>query len=121
MQMGNKIVHVSLLVAMGLILSACSSMSVDKVWPFGDKKEQNLPARLANATEFQCDGGKHFHVRYVDNGDAVWLIFPDREVLLTKSGTRYSNGVALFEVSGNEATLSDGPTIAYKGCKAVGK
>lgn len=119
--MGNKCVTVSLLAAMGISLSACSSMSMDKVWPFGDKKEQNQPRRLANATEYQCEGGKRFHVRYVDNGAGAWLIYPDREVLLTKSGTRYGNGVAVLEVNGNEATLSDGPAIVYKGCKAVGK
>ena len=119
--MDKKIVYGSMFVAMTIGLSACSSMSMDKVWPFGDKKEPGQPARLANATEYQCAGGNRFHVRYIDNGAGAWLIYPDHEVLLTKSGTRYSNGVAVFEVNGNEATLSDGPSIAYKGCKVPGK
>lgn len=121
--MENKIVHVSLLAAMGLTMSACSSMSMDKVWPFGDKKEQDQPRRLSNATEYQCEGGKRFHVRYADNGATAWLIYPDREVSLTRgtSGTRYSNGIAVLEINGVDATLKDGPTLAYKGCKAAGK
>lgn len=119
--MENKSGYISLCVALGLGLSACSSVSVDKVWPFGDKKEPGQPARLANAIAYQCDGGNRFHVRYVDNGAGAWLIYPDHEALLTKSGTHYSNGIAVLEVNGNEATLSDGPTVAYKGCKAVGK
>ena len=54
--MGNKFVTALLFAAMGISLSACSSMSVDKVWPFGDKSPPNQPKRLANATEYQCEG-----------------------------------------------------------------
>ena len=102
---------------LALCLSACSSMS--NVWPFGDKPAPNQPRRLANSTEYLCDGGKHFYVRYTDNGNTAWLIYPDHEVALTKSGsgTRYSNGVAVLDINGAEATLNDGPTVAYKGCK----
>ena len=101
------------LLALGL--SACSSMS--NVWPFGDKPVPNQPRRLANSTEYQCEGGKHFYVRFADNGNTAWLIYPDHEVALAKSGTHYSNGVAALDINGAEATLNDGPTIAYKGCK----
>jgi len=120
--MGNKLTFL-LLTALGLSASGCSSMSVDKVWPFGDKEAPNQPKRLANATEYQCEGGKRFHVRYADKDNGAWLIFPDREVLLTKeaSATRYSNGIAVLEINGGEATLKDGPTISYQGCKAAGK
>jgi membrane-bound inhibitor of C-type lysozyme len=59
----------------------------------------------------------------MDNGNTAWLIYPDREVGLAKapSGTRYSNGVAVFEVNGNEASLTDGAKISYSGCKVAGK
>ena len=121
--MENKLVTVLLLTAMGICLSACSSMSVDKVWPFGDKSAPNQPKRLANATEYQCDGGKRFHVRYEDNGNTAWLIYPDREVALAKeaSATRYTNGIAMLEINGADASLKDGPTVAYSGCKSAGK
>lgn len=108
-------------VCAALTLSGCGSVSV---WPFGDNKpkEQSGPA---NATEYQCDGGKHFYVRYIENGNTAWLIYPDREVALAKStsssGTRYSNGIAVLDVNGSEATLKDGPTIMYNGCKAPAK
>lgn len=104
-----------------LLLSGCGSISV---WPFGDDKPK-AQFGPANATEYQCDGGKHFYVRYLDNGNTAWLIYPDREVALAKSasssGTRYSNGVAVLDVSGSDATLNDGPTISYTVCKAVAK
>jgi membrane-bound inhibitor of C-type lysozyme len=118
--MSYKVVAVSLLALAGL--SACSSMSVDKVWPFGEEEGKGQPRRLANATEYQCEGGKRFHVRMADGGNTAWLIFPDREVALAKqaASTRYSNGVAVLEINGAEATLKDG-AATFNGCKSAGK
>jgi len=119
--MGMKYTSIALL---GLALSGCGSMSMGKVWPFGDDgTTPDQPKRLANTTAYQCEGNKRFHVRYADNGNTAWLIYPDREVALAKEGsaTRYGNGIALLEINGAEATLKDGPTINYTGCKAAGK
>jgi membrane-bound inhibitor of C-type lysozyme len=106
-----------------LLLAGCSSVSVDKLWPFDDKSAATQTGAPPNATEYQCKDGKHFYLRTMDNGASVWLIYPDREVGLTKaaSGSRYSNGIAVLEINGNESTLTDGTAIAYTGCKAVGK
>lgn len=118
----NRFIRAVLLapVVPALLLSGCSSV---KVWPFEGDKTAGRQTGPANATEYQCAGGKRFYVRYLDNGATAWLIYPDREVGLAKaaSGTRYSNGVAVLEFSGSEATLTDPPAIAYSGCKAVGK
>ena len=105
------------------IMAGCSSVSVDKLWPFDGKSGTGQARAPANATEYQCNSGKHFYVRYMDNGASAWLIYPDREVSLAKAatGSRYSNGVAVLEINGNESTLNDGTAIAYTGCKAVGK
>lgn len=121
--MKKKFATVLWFAAMGAALSACSSMSVDKVWPWGDKSSPGQPKRLADATEYQCEGGKRFHVRYADNGNTAWLIYPDREVSLAKeaSATRYTNGIAVLEINGADATLKDGPAVTYTGCKAAGK
>lgn len=121
--MSYKMLSASLLSVASLMLGACSSMSVDTVWPFGKDEGPGHPKRLAGATEYQCESGKRFHVRLADNGNTAWLIYPDREVALAKqaSATRYSNGVAALEINGAEATLKDGPSIAYNGCKAAGK
>jgi len=98
-----------------LLLSGCGG---NKLWPFGGEGEARQSKVPANATAYQCDGGKRFYVRYLDNGATAWLIYPDREVGLTKApgGTSYSNGVALLEINGGEAKLTDG-TISYSGCK----
>jgi len=109
---------------LALVLSGCSSIGSVNVWPFGDDKPKGRSGP-ENATEYQCEGGKHFYVRYQDNGNTAWLIYPDREVALTKgtAGTRYSNGNAVLDVNGADATLKDGATVNYTGCKAatVGK
>lgn len=111
------------LLTTSLLLPGCSSV---KVWPFDDSNTASTQKRgPANATEYQCSMGKRFYVRQVENGNSVWLIYSDREVALNKStsgsDTRYSNGVAVLVIAGNEATLTDGPTINYSGCKAAGK
>lgn len=104
--------------ALILVLPGCSSV---KVWPFGESGPAGTPRTPANATEYQCNAGKHFYVRPLDNGNAIWLIYPDREVSLNKAtdsaGIKYTNGVAVLDLSGNEATLTDGATISYSGCK----
>ena len=118
-----KLIHFSLPTTLCMLMLAllpgCSSV---KVWPFNDKTASATPRSLANATEYRCEAGKRFHIRTIDNGNAVWLIYPDREVALSKatgSTGRYTNGIATFDNSGTETTLVDGTAIAYRGCKAV--
>jgi len=100
-----------------LLLSACSTPDI-KIWPFGGDKAVERSRIPANATEYQCAAGKRFYVRQLDGGNSVWLILPEREVRLDKSGTanRYSNGIAMLELNGAEAKLTDG-TVTYANCK----
>jgi len=122
--MDNRFVRSALpaLACLSLLLAGCGGLNL---WPFGGEKDQDRIGAPADATEYQCAGGKHFYVRYLDNGGAAWVIFPEREFRLDKvaaaAGTRYSNRVATLEVNGNEATLADGPAISFIGCKATGK
>ena len=106
---------------LALLLTGCESVNL---WPFGGGTGQEQSRTPASAIEYQCNAGKRFYVRYLDNGNAAWVIFPEREFRLDKvaseSGARYSNGIAMLETNGNEATLRDGPTIAFTGCKAGG-
>lgn len=104
-----------------LLLAGCSSV---KVWPFDNgSNNDRVAGKPANATEYQCDGGKRFYVRMLDSGNTAWVIYPDREVGLAKTTsateTRYSNGVAVLIVTGSEASLTDGTKIAYAGCRAA--
>jgi len=117
--MNNRFVRPAwpVLACIFLLSAGCSSVSV---WPFGGSKERDPNQAPPDATEYRCTGGKGFYLRYLDNGGAAWIIFPDREFRLDKagsSGTRYSNGVASLDVRGDEATLTDGSDISLTGCK----
>ena len=114
---------VPVLACLSLLLPGCGGVSL---WPFGGEKNEERSRTPADATEYQCTGGKRLYVRYLDNGGAAWIIFPEREFRLNKvtssaAGTRYSNGIAALEVNGNEATLTDGSATAFSGCKAAAK
>ena len=103
-----------------LLLSACGDMNVKKYIPFAGDPVQERSRVPANATEYQCAGGKRFFVRTLEGGAAVWLILPERELRLDKlaadSGLRYGNGIAVLEINGNEASLKDGAAISLSGC-----
>ncbi|MDP2247081.1 MAG: hypothetical protein Q8J65_03045 [Nitrosomonadales bacterium] len=106
-----------------LILSVAACSSVDKYNPFTEDKPAEA-YKPANATEYLCEGNKRFFVRMLDKENAAWLIYPDREVRLEKSSegsSSYTNSVATLEIKNTEATLTDGPSINYAECKAIGK
>ena len=103
-----------------LLTLGCSNISP---WPFGERKPASVSRGPDNATEYRCEGGKAFHVRYLDAGKSAWLILPDRQVRLDQAtsdaGSRYTNGISVLRINGAEAALTDGPTIVYSGCKAA--
>ena len=112
------------LACISLLLAGCGEIKVKQFWPFGNESAQERPRTPANAADYQCAGGKRFYVRTLEGGAAVWLILADREVRLAKLGTgpdlRYSNGIAVLEINGNDASLKDGAAASFTGCKAAG-
>ena len=110
--------------AVALLLSACGDMNLKKYNPFSGDPVQERSRTPANATEYQCAAGKRFSVRILEGGAAVWLILPEREVRLEKlgagAGMRYSNGIAVLELNGSDASLSDGAAATYSACKTGG-
>ncbi|MDP2823885.1 MAG: hypothetical protein Q8O52_14565 [Sulfuritalea sp.] len=103
------------------LLAGCGEMKL-KVWPFGgDTTIQERSRAPVNAVEYQCAGGKRFHVRTLESGGALWLILPEREVRLDRLGaggaTRYGKGNTVLEINGSDASLSDGAAISFTGCK----
>lgn len=113
--MTTKLHQFLLLSSLSVLLSACGSMSLN---PFrSDSAERSRGP--ANAIEYTCEGKGHFYVRMLNNGNDAWLIYPDHEVNLPKSGGdyRYSSGAITLVMNGAETTLNDGEKIAYTNCK----
>ena len=101
-----------------LLLAGCSSISNLSLWPFGGENTGREPGPPPNSTEYRCNGGKSFFLRMLPGGDA-WVIYPDRQVRLPKTGEgKFSNGIANLQLGATEATLDDGPAIGYSGCTA---
>ncbi|WP_036301555.1 hypothetical protein [Methylotenera sp. L2L1] len=102
---------------LAVVIPACSSIGLSN--PFrGETSEQSPYPK--DATEYVCDGNKHFHVRILNNGSDAWLIYPDHEVNLPKSSDdnrRYASGVIALVINGDATTLNDGEKIAYLNCK----
>ncbi len=114
-----KRTHIFLL---AVLLAGCGKVSMPSIpnlWPFGDKPERSREPE--NATAYQCEGGRKLYVRTLENGAAVWVILPERELRLEKTGaaasTNYSYRGTLLEIKGNEATLFEGPKPLLAGCK----
>ena len=97
----------------------------------GGKRERDHTAELElttersrepeNATAYRCDGGRKLYVRMLDAGAAAWVILPERELRLEKSGAaagpNYSYRGTLLEIKGGEATLFEGSKPILTGCK----
>jgi len=98
------------------VLAGCGG----SLWPFGGEKSTELSRVPANATEYRCNNDRRFYARWLENGAAVWVIYPEREFRLDRvasaDGTRYSNGPALLESSDGVVSLRDG-NVAFTGCK----
>ena len=108
----------AMVLCLAFALSGCGGIGL---WPFGGNSTMPSQNKLLNATQYLCKGGKSFHVRMLDNGNAAWIIYPDREVRFDKAGSRYMRDASVFEFNGNQATLQDGPTVSFTDCKATDK
>jgi hypothetical protein len=105
----------AMVIAASALLSACGGVSL---WPFGDSGPRPEAARApADATAYQCEGGRRLYVRLLENGAAAWVILPDREFRLERvSPSLYRVGANTLELSGASASLSEGAVRTYSGC-----
>src|SRR3954465_1332516 len=101
-----------ILLCLSASLAACAV--ADMVFETKEMTQSRVPP---NSTEYRCDAGKSFFVRTTDPA-AAWVILPEREFRLDKadSGGRYESRVARLDLSGEQATLTDGPD-SFTGCK----
>lgn len=99
-----------------ILLSGCASY---KLWPFAADKASVDPTMPENAVAYHCASGKKFYVRAMDNGQAVWLILPDREFSLKKQNVQeqvYGNGVTSLTLGTSTAVLEIDPAQKWLDC-----
>ncbi|MGQ0510067.1 MAG: hypothetical protein ACT4P9_05585 [Betaproteobacteria bacterium] len=118
----EQLFRTALLVATSLALTACGGINV-KLWPFGEDQATERSRVPANATAYQCDGDRKLYVRMLDNGAAAWVILPEREIRLERTGaaaaTNYAYRGTLLEIKGTEAVLLEGSKPVLTGCKVA--
>jgi hypothetical protein len=105
--------------AIALLPFALAGCSGTSIVPFlgGEAPEQNR--KPANATEYRCEGGAAVYVRQLD-GNAIWLIAPDREIRLDKKAEgRYVYGRVELDMDKDRLDLIDPPTNQVN-CKRMG-
>lgn len=110
------------LLALASVLAAgCGGMSVGSLWPFGGDGTTELSRVPPNSVAYQCQGGKRFYLRYLDNGAAAWVILPEREFRLEKlpgePAGRFGSGRSVLVVGEGEVSLSDGQALNFTGCR----
>ena len=117
--MAIRFPRAGLALCLPLLLGACGSVNLGSYWPFGGDKPPERNRAPANATEYQCAGGKRFYVRYLEG--AAWIILPEREFRLNKTDVagRYGNGSTVLETAEGGVALREGSTATYAGCKAA--
>lgn len=104
------------------VLAGCGglgSISRINLWPFAEGQAQERSRTPPGATAYQCQGGRQFYVRDLENGGAAWVTLPDRDLRLERdrsfSGNRYSRAKTTLEIEGDGASLSDGLEV-FKAC-----
>ena len=106
------------------LLNSCSSIKLDKekiknIFSFDDKSQSLF---LDNSTQFMCDQNQTFFLTYLEDKNAVWIIFNNREFRLEKDlvdDNKYSNGKTVLEFFQDSVTISSNEKSLYKQCKEI--
>jgi len=111
-------------VVLAASLAGCGGFSLGSLNPWSGPVERarTLPA---DATEYACDDAKRLVVRHLAGGNAVMIVFREREFRLDQapsaSGTRYSNGSTILQSQGDQVSLEEEGAVTHSNCrKAAG-
>jgi hypothetical protein len=102
---------------LSISLLGCSTVNDLNPFDNGVKERSTTPA---NATQYICDGNKQFFVRMLNNGNDAWLMYPDREINLTRvaDSNTYKAAAISLEINTDQALLSEGDSDNKLSCKA---
>ena len=100
-----------------VILQGCSG----GWWPFGRSGGEQAGRIPEGATEYSCAQGRRLIVRYAADAKSAWIIFPDREFRLDRTGSseRYTNGASTLVVQEDGVTLDVEGGNRFEDCRAA--
>lgn len=104
--------------------AGCGGFSVDSLNPWSAPVERSRTTP-ADATEYACDAAKRLVVRQLPGGNAVMIVFREREFRLDQApsaaGARFTNGSTTLQSQGDQVSLEEEGAVTYSGCrKAAG-
>jgi YD repeat-containing protein len=111
-------------VVLAASLAGCGGFSLGSLNPWSGPVERarTLPA---DATEYACDDAKRLVVRHLAGGNAVMIVFREREFRLDPAppgaGARFTNGSTTIQLQGDRVFLEEEGAVTYSNCrKAAG-
>ncbi len=111
-------------VVLAASLAGCGGFSLGSLNPWSGPAER-ARTTPADATEYACDAAKRLVVRNLPGGNAVMIVFREREFRLDRapsaSGARFTNGSTTFQSQGDRVFLEEEGAVTYSNCrKAAG-
>lgn len=105
-------------------LAGCGGFNLGSLNPWSGPVERprTIPA---DATEYACDAAKRLVVRHLPGGNAVMIVFREREFRLDQatsaSGARFTNGSTTLQSQGERVSLEEEGAVTHSNCrKAAG-
>ena len=111
-------------VLLAATLTGCGGCGVGSLNPWSGPVER-ARTTPADATEYACDGAKRLVVRNLPGGNAVMIVFREREFRLDQapsaSAGRFTNGSTTLQSQGDQVSLEEEGAVTYLNCrKAAG-
>ena len=114
-------------VVLAATLAGCGGFSVGSLNPWSGPVER-ARTLSADATEYACDAARRLVVRQLPGGNAVMIVFREREFRLDQASSasstsvaRFTNGSTTLQSQGDRVSLEEEGAVTYSNCrKAAG-
>ena len=110
-------------------LAGCGGLTVGGLNPWSDPVER-AKTTPADASEYACDAAKRLVVRNLPGGNAVMIVFREREFRLDQAPSAssasvarvsFTNGSTTLRLQGDQVSLEEEGAVTYSNCrKAAG-
>ena len=98
---------------------SCSLDRLPKVDNFLSNAINEKIVKPEDSIQYNCSKRKTFYLFYLNEGESIWLVLPDREFKLTQieeSQNIYSNNITTLEISSEQTQIRNENEILYDQC-----